>query len=84
MTRGAQTRARSGGPRCVVHPTNVNDRSAGLPTETLLRLLLPLDNQVTDVRSLYFVSVCFVWLHYFIHSCDKIKNLITICSLKIY
>ena len=53
MTRGAQTRARSGGPRCVVHPTNVNDRSAGLPTETLFRLLLPLDNEVTDVRSLY-------------------------------
>ena len=27
-------------------PTNVNDPSAGSPTETLLRLLLPLNDQV--------------------------------------
>ena len=31
---------------CFVYTSSVNDPSAGSPTETLLRLLLPLDEQI--------------------------------------
>ena len=56
------------GPRCVVHPTNVKDRSTGSPTETLLRLLLPLDNQVTDQVTLFCVlCVLYGYISLYIH-----------------
>lgn len=44
--RGRRVASPDGQTRRADRPTNVNDPSAGSPTETLLRLLLPLDSQV--------------------------------------